>query len=60
MAEEIMQLGKRKFVVWIIGSFQLTGLVAFHLISDIVYRDCFIGLTSVVVLGYAAEYFAKK
>lgn len=57
---------KRKFWIWIIGSFQLSILAAIHnatgaaLISDLVYRDCFIGLTTAVVVGYAAEYFANK
>ena len=60
MVEEIMQMGKRKFIIWMFGSFQLCLLVGFHLISDIVFRDCYIGLTTATVLGYAAEYFAKK
>ena len=57
---ELMQIGKRKFVIWIIGSFQLGVLVGFHLISDLVFRDCFIGLTSAIIVGYASEYFGKK
>lgn len=57
---------KRKFIIWIIGSLQLGILAAIHnadgvaLISDLVYRDCFIGLTTAIVVGYAAEYFSKK
>ena len=35
---ELMQIGKRKFVIWIIGSFQLGVLVGFHLISDLVMK----------------------
>ena len=66
MTKEIMQIGKRKFVIWLVGSVQLGILAAVHnadgvaLISDLVYRDCFIGLTAAVVVGYAAEYFGKK
>jgi len=57
---------KRKFIIWIVGSFQLgflagiQGVAGIGLISDVVYRDCFIGLTTVIVVGYAAEYFANK
>ena len=57
---EIAQIGKRKFVIWMVGSFQLGILVGFHFISDTVFQNCFIGLTSAVVVGFAAEYFGKK
>jgi len=57
---------KRKWWIWMVGSFQLAILAGIHnaggvaLISDLVYRDCFIGLTGAIVAGYVGEYFAKK
>jgi len=65
MIDTTKTISVRKFVIWIIGSFQLCTLAAIHnvdgvaLISDLVFRDCFIGLTGLVIVGYAAEYFKK-
>lgn len=57
---------KRKFVIWLVGNTTLTILLILSafaervVMSDLVFRDCFIGLTTAIVVGYAAEYFAKK
>jgi len=57
---EIVQIGKRKFIIWMVGSFQLSILKGLGCIGDAAFQVTFGTLTVAVVIGYATEYFAKK
>jgi len=60
MSGEIVQLGKRKFIIWIVGNFTLGILVGFGWIEGPEFVEAFQVLNWAVLVGYAAEYFGKK
>ena len=42
MVEILNQVGKRKFIIWIIGAGLLSGAIGFGVLDGVYFRDCFI------------------
>lgn len=60
MTEELYQIGKRKFIIWLIGAVLLCVLVGLNKLDDPIFRDCFIALSGFVMAANAVEHWADK
>lgn len=49
----------RKYRILLVGTFTLCLLLGFGFITQDVFRDCYIGLSGAVIVGYMKEYQKK-
>lgn len=60
MTNKLMEIGERKFIIWIIGAVLLSVLVGANRLEGSIFRDCFIALSGFVTAANAVEHWAKK